>query len=110
MTAEKVRTYVHRFVSELGCPSKYNGSYFLRDGICWVLQNPDDCMCLKKNVYPNIAKKYRTGVDNIERNMRTLVDKWWDDGRCGGLFNKRPTNSELFHTLIMKISIDIETA
>lgn len=108
MTADKVRIYVHKFISELGCPNKYNGSYFLRDGICWALENPDNGRCLKKNVYCEIAKKYRTGVDNVERNMRTLVDKWWDNERCGGLFKKRPTNGELFHTLITKISIEIE--
>ena len=109
MTIDRLQVFIHKFIMDLGCPTKYNGTYYLRDGICSVLENPNDIGCLKKNVYLIVAKKYHTGVMNVERSMRTLVDIWWRDQRCGGIFAKKPTNRDLFHTLVARINTQPES-
>ena len=106
-TTEETRACVYKYILGLRCPSKYNGFRYLRDGVSIVIKNQDGIECLNKNVYLAVAEKYHTGVCNVERSMRTLVDKWWVSAQCGGLFDKKPTNAELFHTLAAKIFLEL---
>ena len=110
MMTEKMRKRVHVFLMNRACPNKYRGVYYLRDGLCWAFDNLDNIGCLSKSVYLAVADKYATGINNVERSLRTLADKWWVLNQCGGLFDKKPTNAELFHTLVVKISVDFDIA
>ena len=107
ITPEKMHAHVYRYILDLNCPSKYNGFWYLRDGVNRVLENPCEVGCLRKNVYLAIAEKYRTDICNVERSTRTLVDRWWTLTHCGGLFDKKPTNAEVFNTLAARISLEI---
>jgi len=108
MSEEKLQTLVHKFLTESDCPSKYIGFHCLRKGLCWKIMNPHIIGCLKKTVYAAIAEMYNTSVNNVERNIRTLIEKWWEADRCGGMLKNAPTNSELFHVLTAKLIISFE--
>jgi len=70
------------------------------DGICIALQSGGEMMYLRKSIYDELASKYNTDTRNIERCIRHLIDNWWREHRCGHLFEKKPTNSELICHLV----------
>lgn len=98
---------VGKFVWKLGCPNKYDGYRYLLDGICIALQKGGEMMCLRKSIYEELALKYKTDTRNIERCIRHFIGKWWAEHKCGHLFSKRPTNSELICHLVEYIRLEI---
>lgn len=98
---------VGKFVWKLGCPNKYDGYRYLLDGICIALQKGADMPCLRKSIYEELALKYKTDTRNIERCIRHFITKWWEEQKCGQLFEKRPTNSELICYLVEYIRLEI---
>ena len=98
---------VGKFVWKLGGPHKYDGYRYLLDGICIALQSEFEMMSLRNSIYEDLARKYKTAPRNIERCIRHFVYKWWDEHKCGELFAKRPTNSELICYLVEYIRLEI---
>jgi len=98
---------VGKFAWKLGCPNKYDGYRYLIDSVCIALQNGSEMMCLRKSIYEELARKYNTGIRNIERCIRHFICKWWVEHKCGQLFSKRPTNSELICYLVEYIRLEI---
>ena len=99
---KKLTCVVHKILDDYGCSAKYNGTYYLRDSICMFLEGQCEIEGLSA-VYATLADKYNVGIWSIERSIRTLISKWWDSGKCGGFFVKRPTNGDLIYTLTAKI-------
>ena len=106
MTAE-LRMRIYKTILDFKYPVKYIGAYYLRDGIMHCLENPQVIDYMNR-IYCVIAKKHGTGTKNVERNIRTVINKWWDYDKCGGLFDKKPTASELVHTLVARITIELK--
>ncbi len=48
---------------------------------CCVLINDDETrlQCVKRNLYPEVAKICNCRDGNIERNIRTLINRIWED-------------------------------
>jgi len=99
---------VGKFIWKLGCPNKYDGYRYMLDGICIALQNGGEMLSLRKSIYEELARKYKTCPRNIERCIRNFIGRWWTLHKCAGLFDKRPTNSELIHHLVEYIQLEIE--
>lgn len=97
---------VGKFIWKLGCPNKYDGYRYTLDGICIALQN-GELLCLRKSIYEELARKYKTDTRNIERCIRHFICKWWAIQQCGQLFPKRPTNSELICYLVEYVRLGI---
>jgi len=96
---------IHQFFSQLGCPYKYSGATYLQEVVCNAVNNNIAFGYLGDLCAP-IAKKYQTSTGNIERNIRTLISKWWEYDRCGEIFIGKPTVSEAIHTLISKVNAE----
>ena len=78
------------------------------DGICLVLQKGGgEMMCLRKSIYEQLAKKYKTDIRNVERCIRHVIGRWWYRQKCGMLFERKPTNSELICHLVEYIRLGI---
>jgi len=91
-------------VNGLKCPAKYNGSHYLRECVIALVYNGDQIGCLN-SLYLSLAERHRTKPYNIERCIRTLTKGWWEESKCGGLFAKSPSNSELIHTIVAQVKI-----
>lgn len=87
--------FVSKFLASKGCPTSYKGYVYLRDGLHILIES--NCNFVKANneIYLELAAKYKTQQNNVERSLRHLIVKWWESDRCGNEFKSRPTNKEL---------------
>jgi len=97
---------VGKFIWRLGCPNKYDGYRYVIDGVCIALEN-GELLCLRKSIYEELARKYKTDTRNIERSIRHFIIRWWSLHQCGRLFVKKPTNSELICYLVEYVRLGI---
>ena len=68
---------------------------------------------ITKDVYPDVARKYKTTSSSVERGIRSAVSYAWSRGGYAG-FNKhigwnstkRPTNSEFIAALALRLRLE----
>lgn len=91
---------VYGLIRELGVTSKYKGYYFLAEAIRMTMDFQERPMQITKDVYPCLAKKFRTTPVNIEHDIRTVINVCWSNNRekiekiAGYDLSYKPTNSE----------------
>ena len=79
---------VYGTIRKLGATSKYKGYYFVAEAIRMTMEFQERPMKITKDIYPKLAKKFKSKPSNIEHDIRTIVNVCWENHR------ERPTNSE----------------
>ena len=97
----------------LGFPNKMIGTAYCQCAILFIIMSDKMDLSMTKEVYPFVADKFHTNANNVERNIRLVIEKVWTEqdirlikelypygwnGSTG-----RPTNSEFMHNIIKKI-------
>lgn len=95
MMAEEVTARVSCYFNKAGCPKHYTGYCYLKTALSYIAEAAGNNIAMTKAVYHHVAEQYNTDIANVERCLRTLVHKWWEQCHCGGLFSVRPTNKQL---------------
>ena len=107
---------------EIGLSAHLNGYQYLRTGILMAIENMDTVNSITKELYPALAKKYKTTPEKIERSIRHAIQTTWDRGQRDvmqryfgySVQNYKPTNSEFIAMIADHISIqkkyDLEKA
>ncbi len=100
----------------LGVPSHIRGYQYLKEGILIVYRKGNVLSYVTKDVYPEIARKFRTTPTRVERAIRHAIEVSWNRGDInlmehifGNSLNvnrDKPTNAEYLSTLADKIKID----
>ena len=76
------------------------GYHFLAYGIKLAVLEPRRTELITKDIYPDIAREFKTTVSRTERNIRFAVAAcWWKAGEvldqmAGHHLDKRPTNRQ----------------
>lgn len=87
-------------IRKLGVTSNYKGYFFVADAIQLAMNSQDKPIRITKDIYPDLAKKYKTTALNIEHNIRTVINVCWETNRQGIVeiagypLTYKPTNSE----------------
>jgi len=76
-------------------PTKVNGYHYLKESLIMVLE--DNSLPSNKMLFSTLADKFNTDEANIDRCLRTIVDKMWQSLAKVGLFIERPTNREFIY-------------
>lgn len=67
-------------IRTLGVGATYRGYRYLSYGIELCLTDEEYLLAISKQLYPEIARKYKTTVGSVERDIRTdyksLLGKW----------------------------------
>ena len=94
---------IQKTLLQLGAKQSYMGYKFIVYG---VLNTINDINCLKyisKSLYVDIARKYNTTWQCVERNIRTVVSVIWKTSDqetlkivCGNRIIQKPKNKEFF--------------
>lgn len=73
-----------------------------------------------KQLYPDLAKKYRTTPSRVERAIRHAIEVAWNRGQIESMENifgytinsnrGKPTNSEFIAMIADKLRLEIKTA
>ena len=112
----KMSHILTRLLSNLGLPSNIYGFHFIRYAITYVYNN--NCINKPMNeIYIEVANKFNTSKENVERCMRHAIDISWTRGDLDLIdeifgssvdINKsKPTNSEYIYTIADRLKIEM---
>ena len=111
---------VTNIIHEIGVPAHIKGYQYLRDGIIMVVNNIEIINQITKQLYPDLAKKYKTTPSRVERAIRHAIEVAWNRGQIetvDSIFgytvnsNKgKPTNSEFIAMVADKLRLDLKSA
>lgn len=91
---------IYGIIRKLGVTSNYKGYFFVADAIQLAMNSQDKPIRITKDIYPYLARKYKTTTLNIEHNIRTVINVCWETNRKGMVeiagypLIYKPTNSE----------------
>ena len=62
---------VYRLIRQLGMTSKYKGYYYVAEAVMMSMELQDYPIKITKDIYPHLAKKFKSTPVNIEHDIRT---------------------------------------
>ena len=68
------------FLVNIGVPAHVKGYRYLIDAIKMVLEDGKRMNYITKYLYPEIAKRYKTKVMRVEKNIRHAIEISWERG------------------------------
>lgn len=75
--ARMIRKKVEKYLEDLGFSYKHIGTNYLNEALFLVILNPDLEMNVTKELYPDIAKKFKCNPDGVEKNIRVSITDVW---------------------------------
>jgi len=100
----------------LGIPSHIRGYQYIKEGILYVYKNAHRISYITKDVYPEIARKFKTTPTRVERAIRHAIEISWNRGDLdlmesifGNSLNvnrDKPTNAEYLTTIADRLKIN----
>ena len=96
---------VYGVIRKLGATSKYKGYYYVAEAVMMSMELQDYPIKITKDIYPYLAKKFKSTPVNIEHDIRTVINVCWTanketmDRIAGYPLRYRPTNSEFVDML-----------
>ena len=119
-TKPNLETMVTNIIHDVGVPAHIKGYQYLRDGIIMVVENIEVINQITKQLYPDLAKKYKTTPSRVERAIRHAIEVAWGRGQLEvveSIFgytvnaNKgKPTNSEFIAMIADKLRLELKSA
>lgn len=91
---------IYGIIRKLGVTSKYKGYHYVGDAIYLAMNDQDKPIRITKDIYPYLARKYKTTPMNIEHDIRTVINVCWEMNKkgleeiAGYSLPYKPTNSE----------------
>ena len=96
---------IYRLIRKLGATSKYKGYYFEAEAVKISMESQERPIRITKDIYPYLAKKFKSTPMNVEHDIRTLINVCWTvnkdylDSIAGYPLIYKPTNSEFVDML-----------
>jgi two-component system response regulator (stage 0 sporulation protein A) len=102
---------ISKFLKSIGVPAHMTGYQYLREALLQVLSSKSKIFkSVTKTLYPEIAEKFSTSSQKVERSIRNSIESAWVRGNqdfiektFGHSSKGRPTNSEFIATAAEKI-------
>lgn len=95
---------VTRIIHEVGIPAHIKGYLYLREAILMVIEDVGLLSLVTKELYPSVARKYKTTPSRVERAIRHAIEVAWNRGNLSAIHRifghtvskerGKPTNSE----------------
>ena len=103
---------------KMGVPINSCGYKYLREAIMLGIDSPIGVISITKSIYPNIAQKFSTTVDSVERGIRAGICAAWNYGDFDNisellgmditeLFDKRPSNSKFLSFVVDRLRLEV---
>lgn len=116
MNEIQLEKYVTNLMLEIGMPANLKGYHYLREAVMISEKDTDVSIAVTKLLYPQVAKKYNSTSQKVERSIRNAIEVTWSRGNIENiekLFGysresgkNRPTNSEYIARIKEKIRFD----
>ena len=107
---------VYRLIRQLGVTSKYKGYYYVAEAVRMFMEIQDHPIKITKDIYPSLAKQFKSTSVNVEHDIRTVINVCWESNKeamdeiAGYPLRYKPTNSEFIDMMAYYLAqIEIET-
>jgi two-component system response regulator (stage 0 sporulation protein A) len=98
-------------LKNMGILPNVTGYLFLKEAVIQTIKNRQMTLPITKVLYPNIAGKFDTTTQKVERAMRNAIDNAWLKGNIVKYFpvfaGNKPTNSEFIATLAERLKLEM---
>ena len=88
---KELENIISRKLIGLGIPTRLKGYKYILAAIEQVLEDETSLEGVTKILYPDVAKKYNSTPQRVEKAIRHAIEVAWTDNVVE---NRRPTNSE----------------
>ena len=105
-------------IHQIGVPAHIKGYHYLREAIILSINNPEIINSITKQLYPTVAKKFKTTPSRVERAIRHGIEVAWDRGNVDVLNSYfgytihigrgKPTNSEFIAMIADKLRLKMK--
>lgn len=109
---------ITKILHELGIPSHIKGYQYIREGVSVLYEHPEIVGGITKELYPDIAGKYKTTTSRVERAIRHAIEVSWNRGNWDlmeeifghsvDIDKAKPTNSEFIVTVADKLRLEFQ--
>ena len=117
---ENLEALVTNLIHEVGVPAHIKGYQYLREAIMMVVNDIDVINQITKQLYPDIAQKYKTTPSRVERAIRHAIEVAWGRGQAEAVESifgytvsaskGKPTNSEFIAMIADKLRLELKSA
>ena len=117
---ENLEALVTNVIHELGVPAHIKGYQYLREAIMMVINDIDIINQITKQLYPEIAIKFKTTPSRVERAIRHAIEVAWSRGEQSAVerifgytisaAKGKPTNSEFIAMIADKLRLELKSA
>ena len=117
---KNLEALVTNVIHEVGVPAHIKGYQYLREAIMMVIADIEVINQITKQLYPNIANKFRTTPSRVERAIRHAIEVAWGRGTNETVENifgytvsaakGKPTNSEFIAMIADKLRLELKSA
>ena len=117
---ENLEALVTNIIHEIGVPADIKGYQYLREAIMMVVNDIDIINQITKQLYPDIARKFKTTPSRVERAIRHAIEVAWGRGQTDvveSIFGYtvsaakgKPTNSEFIAMIADKLRLELKSA
>ena len=111
---------VTEILHQIGVPAHIKGYHYLRTSIMLAIEDKEMINHITKELYPTVAKHYKTTATRVERAIRHAIEVAWDRGDVDVLSSYfgytihnqkgKPTNSEFVAMIADKICLKIKAS
>ena len=115
-----IETLVTNIIHEVGVPAHIKGYQYIREAITIAINDMEVINSITKQLYPMLAKKFKTTPSRVERAIRHAIEVAWSRGQVdvnNSMFgntissNKgKPTNSEFIAMIADKLRLEMKSA
>lgn len=117
---DNLEALVTNIIHEVGVPAHIKGYQYLREAIMMVVDNIEIINQITKQLYPEIARKFKTTPSRVERAIRHAIEIAWGRGKLETTENifgytvdnikGKPTNSEFIAMIADKLRLEMKSA
>ena len=99
-----------KLLNSLGVTANYTGFFQLLYALQLCVDQPDRLLFVTKQLYPEVAKHFHTNWQAVERNLRTVGNIIWREGRpqleelAHRPLKHKPANTKLLAILVLSLS------
>ena len=117
---DTLETSITNIIHEVGVPAHIKGYQYIREAITLAVNDMDVINSITKQLYPTLAKKFKTTPSRVERAIRHAIEVAWTRGSMdtnNEMFGNtisatkgKPTNSEFIAMIADKLRLEMKSA